>query len=94
MDKTYSIAEARDSLAALVHEAESGHPVKLTRRGKSVAVIVSETEYQRLQPKKTNFWEAVKKFRATHNLTEDPFTDADFEGLRDKSPGREFSWDN
>ena len=36
MAHTYSIAEARDNLAKIVRESESG-PVELTRRGRPVA---------------------------------------------------------
>jgi prevent-host-death family protein len=39
MPKTYSIAEARHNLAAIVHEAERQSPVALTRRGEPVAVL-------------------------------------------------------
>jgi prevent-host-death family protein len=46
--KTVSIAQARDSLAELLYEAEEGRPVQVTRRGKAVAVLLSETEYERL----------------------------------------------
>ena len=60
MEKEYSIAEARNQLSGLVHEAEQGRPVRLTRRGKSVAVLVSADEYERLsKPKKTVQWEAI-----------------------------------
>lgn len=47
--KSVSIAQARDSLAELLYEAEEGRPVQVTRRGKAVAVLLSETEYERLQ---------------------------------------------
>jgi prevent-host-death family protein len=40
MDKTYSIAEARNDLSNVVREAEAGRPVTLSRRGRAVAVIV------------------------------------------------------
>ena len=66
--RTYSITEAKDRLPALVHEAETEkEPVRLTRRGKPVAVLVSEAEYQRLlsfKPKRT-FYEAIQEFRAS-----------------------------
>ena len=52
MDDTYSIAEAKNNLSGLVHEAEKGHPVRLTRRGKPVAVLMSTEHYDRLRAKK------------------------------------------
>jgi prevent-host-death family protein len=41
MDKTYSIAEARNDLSNVVREAEAGRPVTLSRRGRPVAVVVA-----------------------------------------------------
>ena len=43
-----SIREAKAKLASLIQQAEKGKAVRLTRRGKPVAVIVSEQEYARL----------------------------------------------
>ena len=36
-----SIADARNRLPALVHQAEAGEAVTITRRGKPVAVVIS-----------------------------------------------------
>jgi prevent-host-death family protein len=46
MDKTYSIAEARNDLSNVVREAEAGRPVTLSRRGRPVAVVVSAATTQ------------------------------------------------
>lgn len=46
-NREYSVAEARDKLPALVHEAERGRAVRITRRGKQAAVLISEAEYRR-----------------------------------------------
>lgn len=48
MEKKYSIAEARHSLPAIVHEAERTGAVRITRRGEVVARLVAEREFQRL----------------------------------------------
>ena len=45
---TYSIAEAPDQLSRVVHQAEEDGPVELTRRGKTVAVVVSADDCERL----------------------------------------------
>ena len=61
-----SIAEARNTLTRLIHKAEDGEPVHITRHGKPVAVLVSRDEYERLSsgaPKK-DFWQAVEDWRA------------------------------
>lgn len=44
-----SIADAKNQLPALVHQAEAGRAVTISRRGKAVAVMVSVDEYVRLQ---------------------------------------------
>jgi prevent-host-death family protein len=50
--KTFSISEAKDQLPRIVHEAEAGGAVALTRRGKPVAILLSKAEYDRLQRRK------------------------------------------
>jgi prevent-host-death family protein len=91
MVKTYSIAEARDNFPSVVHEAEKGTQVELTRRGKRVAVLVGVEDFERLSKKKPGFWEAYQEFRRTADLAEiDP--DEIFRDVRDQSPGRDFNW--
>lgn len=92
MQKRYSIAEARDKLASIVHEVEEAGPVKLTRRGKPVAVLITESEYERLKGGKTSFWAAVENFRATRDLTQIWTPEFDAEALRDQNAGREVPW--
>lgn len=48
MQKKYSIAEARQRLPAIVHEAERAGAVGITRRGQVVARLLGEHEFQRL----------------------------------------------
>jgi antitoxin Phd len=93
MTKKYSIAEAREHLPGMVHAVEAGARVELTRRGKPVAVLIGIEEYERLSEGRRDFWEAYEEFRRKFDLAEikiDP--EEVFEGLRDPSPGREFSW--
>ena len=91
MSKRYSIAEARQDLAAIIHEAETMGPVQFTRRGKGVAVLLSQVDYDRLIAGRRDFWEAYEAFRA---LTE--FVDVDIDpeifSVRDPSPGRDVSF--
>lgn len=47
--QTVSIADAKNRLTELLYEAEAGQPVRITRRGAAVAVLLSEAEYQRLR---------------------------------------------
>ena len=90
MEKTFSIAEARHNLAALVHELEHRPRIQLTRRGKTVAVLLSVREYQRLTA--AHFWEAYTAFRTTTDLAQLDIDPAVFKGVRDQSPGREVRW--
>ncbi|MFM9970180.1 MAG: type II toxin-antitoxin system Phd/YefM family antitoxin [Burkholderiales bacterium] len=52
MERKYSIAEARQNLPAVVHEAERAGSIPITRRGHVVARLVAEHEYQRLRREK------------------------------------------
>lgn len=94
----YSIAQARDRLSQIVHSAEAGETVELTRRGQPVAILLSVEEYERLQKPKLDFGQSVLEFREKHNLDnrepEDNYpTDAEvdsiFSNIRDKSLGPE-----
>lgn len=46
--RSVSIAEANSRLAELIREAETGRPVRITRRGQAVAVLLAEPAYERL----------------------------------------------
>ena len=48
MEKKYSIAEARQHLPAIVHEAERAGAIGITRRGQVVARLLAEHEFQRI----------------------------------------------
>ena len=93
MSKKYSIADARNNLARVVHEVEEEGAIELTRRGKSVAVLLSLEEYKRLHGPERSFWNAVQEFRRAYELEElqiDP--DEVFGDVRERSPGRDFKW--
>ena len=93
---TYSIAEARNQLSRVVHEAEDGNPVELTRRGRPVAVVLSIEEYRRLRGERGDFWDAYQSWasdRAWHDpAREDPIPEEFFDVKRDPSGGRDFTW--
>jgi antitoxin Phd len=93
MRKQYSIAAAKDNLPGIVHEVEQNGPVEFTRRGKPVAVLLSVEEYERLRPRQGGFYESLMKWREEADL-EAIWADGDpFEGVRDRSPGREVSFE-
>ena len=74
-----SIVNAKARLPSLVQQAEAGEPVHITRRGKRVAVILSEQEFNRLTkalPKRTGYLDILAGWRK--RLQEDgcaPLTD-------------------
>jgi prevent-host-death family protein len=92
MSKKYSIAEARQNLAAIVHELEQLPQIELTRRGEPVAVLLSIEEFRRLSTNNTSFWDAYIAFRDAVKLPELQIEPDTFDDLRDRSPGREVSW--
>lgn len=92
MTHTATIAEARNHLPALVHSAEAGQPTALTRRGKTVAVLLSIADFERLKRGGAgDFLSAVQAFRTEHDLAALGIADA-FANTRDQSPGREVHW--
>ena len=90
MKRTVSIAQAKNDLPALVHEAED-HPVMIERRGKPVAVLLSAKAYEQLTGSGGDLWSAIRRFRKTHNV-ESLDLGGVFENVRDRSRGRNFEW--
>lgn len=88
MQDHYSIAEAKNRLPSIIHYVEKGPYIKLTRRGKPVAVLLSIQEYERLSRVRSGFWSALSKFRQNIKNEDIKITDNDFEGIRDTSTGR------
>ncbi len=91
MSKSYTIAEARCNLPSIVHELARKSAIQLTRRGRTVAVLLSIDEYERLQAGLTTFWNAYQSFRATVDLTALDIDPSIFNEARDRSPGREIT---
>ena len=92
MIKKYSIAETRANFSSIVREAEKGTQVKLTRRGKPVAVLIGVGDFERLSTGRPGFWQAYEEFRQRVDLSEDGIDPDEFFGcVRDLSPGRDFN---
>jgi len=91
-----SIAEAKNALTRLIYEAERGAAIHITRRGKPVAVLVSEAEYERLKAgeQKKDVWQALQEWRAQAGFDWPELTPEEVDSWRDRSPGREFSWED
>ena len=90
MADQHSIAEARRNLPRLVREAELGKTVRLTRRGKPVAVLLGHRSFERIVAGRRRFSEAYEEFTRTVDLSELDLDPAELlEGVRDTSSGRE-----
>jgi prevent-host-death family protein len=90
MSKQYSIAQARDNLAAIVHELERSSTIEITRRGQPVAMLISIEEYDRLHAHTIGFWDAYKAFASEVNLSELNIQPSEvFGDWRDRAAGRE-----
>jgi prevent-host-death family protein len=86
--RAYSIAEARNNLSALVHEAESGDPIELTRHGKSVAMLLAKKTFDRLTTPE-RFSDALRRFRMKQNMRALGIGRDTFAGLRSSEVGRD-----
>jgi antitoxin Phd len=89
VEALYTIAEAKNKLPAIIHSVEKGAPVKLTRHGRPVAVLLSIRQYEGLSRDKVGYWEALKSLRNRMEVEDIQVSDGDFEGLRDDSHGRD-----
>lgn len=89
-----SVAEAKNNLPKLLHRVESGDAVHITRRGKPVAVLLSEVEYARLtaQPNRRGLWEHIVELRSAPDFEPLTLSAAEVAGWRDHDPGRDFQW--
>ena len=62
--KRVTIAQAKQTLPALVHEAERQGEIELTRRGKPVAYLVSAERHARIP--RRGFIESLNQWLATY----------------------------
>lgn len=92
MEKSYSIAEARNNLAAIVHAVEEASAVGPAPPRQPVAVLLSVEEYRRLLRGGKDFWSAYDEFRNDVDLGRLDIEPEVFEDVRDPSPGREVGW--
>ncbi len=86
-----SVAEARQHFARLIKRAQQGKTIEITRRGEPVAVLLSATEYSAIMGERSSFIDAMRQVRERLGVDELEIGDAEFEGLRERSPGREIS---
>jgi len=91
MMKTRTIADAKNNLSQLIHQLDAIDAIHLTRHGKPVAVMLSETNYRKLTQKNTSVYQAIQSWR---NQLDDEcaWAEAELNALRAASQGREFLW--
>jgi prevent-host-death family protein len=87
-----SITDAKNQLTRLIHEAERGEAVHITRRGKPVAVLLSEDEYARLCQGQRDFWDLIAEMRADPAFEPVDWSRKEVDSWRDRRPAREFEW--
>jgi prevent-host-death family protein len=87
-----SVAEARQNFARLIKRAQRGDAIEITRRGESVAVILSASEYLALSGERPSFIQAAREVREKMDVENLDIEGEIFEGLRDDSSGREVSF--
>jgi prevent-host-death family protein len=93
--KEASIRDAKAKLTSLVREVEKGRAVRLTRRGRPVAVLLSERQYERLAGRsaRRDFLRFLQGWRREMIAKGVPFPSNDeLVALRDRTPGRDFSF--
>ncbi len=88
MQKNYSIVEAKNKLPTIINSIEEGPPVRLTKHGTPVAVLLSIQEFKRLTKEKHGFWNALKRFRETLTKEGVRISDMDLDNLRAPSYSR------
>ncbi|OQK16520.1 prevent-host-death family protein [Methyloprofundus sedimenti] len=91
--KTSTIAAAKNNLSHLINQLEFEEPIHLTRYGKPVAVVMSESQYQALvsPPKSLNL--AILNWREQLDEESDVgLTESELNIIRKESSGRDFTW--
>lgn len=68
MTERYSITEACRNLPRLVREVERGKAVELTRRGESIAMLISRRRFEQLASNYSGFGEAYRTFAESVDL--------------------------
>ncbi len=85
----FSIAQAKAQFAHLVQQAEAGQAVRITRRGRPVAVVLSGAEYERLSAApatRDSLFDFTTRLRLEAMAAgQSLMGEADLAGLRDNS---------
>jgi prevent-host-death family protein len=88
MARSYSVAEARAHLPDILDDVEAGKEVRLTRRGRPIAVVLSPEKYEALRGQHASFRDAYRAFAEHHDAAEIGLEPDFFDSIRDRAPGR------
>ncbi|MDD4963990.1 MAG: type II toxin-antitoxin system Phd/YefM family antitoxin [Gallionella sp.] len=86
-----TIAQAKNHLPKLIHAAEAGEDIRISRHGKLVAVLISAERYQQRFATNVGVFQAMQQWR--ENFGDVELSDAEVDSWRDSSPARENAWD-
>jgi len=91
---TAAISHLKNHLPEIVHKAETGQDIQITRHGKTVAVIVSLKKYNAFFKSEKGIFNAYLRWRKLYPEAVG-FTDNEIESMREKDPYEpaNFSWD-
>ncbi len=90
---TVNIAEAKSHFSKLVHRAEQGERVHLSRHGKPVAVLLSESDYRALIAKRPEPYEAMMAWRVRADFSGEELKDEEIDSWRSRELERDVAWD-
>ena len=86
-----TIAQAKNHLPKLIHAAEAGDDIRISRHGKLVAVMISAERYQQHFNSGAGVFQAIMQWREKQPGLE--LTDTEVDSWRDRTAAREFSWE-
>jgi len=86
-----TIAQAKNHLPKLIHAAEAGDDIRISRHGKLVAVLISAERYQQRFNAGEGVFQAIMQWREQQPGLD--LTDAEVDSWRERSIAREFAWD-
>lgn len=89
-----AISTLKNHLPEIVHQAESGEDIQITRHGKPVAVMVSLNRYQQAFGEKKGIYQAIMRWRE-ENPDCTGFTDEELQAMRndESHESRPSAWD-
>ena len=86
-----TIAQAKNHLPKLIHAAETGEDIRISRHGKLVAVLISAERYQQRFALNAGVFQAMQQWR--ESFCDVDLSDAEVDSWRDRSSVRERAWD-